>query len=225
MLRYGIRSGDESTPVFNLNSFDIVFWDFDGVIKESVDIKTQAYVALFQSNQPEIVERIRQHHEANGGVSRFDKIPIYLEWAGMACTEARIEEYCDKFSQMVIQKVIESPWVPGVEKILRSRNKKQKYVVISATPQNELYQILTALNLVDCFSAIFGAPRKKIDVIKETLRAESLNPDACVMIGDATTDLDAAIANKIYFLLRKYNGNRNQFPDYAGAYIEDFLTL
>ena len=40
-------------PAININASELlkraklVFWDFDGVIKESVDIKTQAYLLTF----------------------------------------------------------------------------------------------------------------------------------------------------------------------------------
>ena len=30
-----------------LSEFDVIFWDFDGVIKESVEVKAEAYAALF----------------------------------------------------------------------------------------------------------------------------------------------------------------------------------
>jgi beta-phosphoglucomutase-like phosphatase (HAD superfamily) len=50
---------------------DIIL-DFDGVILESVSIKTEAFRSLF-SFAPEHVDRIVQFHKDNGGMSRFDK--------------------------------------------------------------------------------------------------------------------------------------------------------
>ena len=46
--------------------FSVVFWDFDGVIKESVEVKTQAYQQLFQDYGDEVLEWIKAHHELNG---------------------------------------------------------------------------------------------------------------------------------------------------------------
>jgi hypothetical protein len=65
-----------------VKEFKIIFWDFDGVIKDSVIVKSKGYEKLFLSFGKEVVERVNQHHEANGGVSRFEKIPLYLSWAG-----------------------------------------------------------------------------------------------------------------------------------------------
>ena len=55
----------------------IIILDFDGVILESVSVKTEAFRTLF-SFAPEYVEEIVQFHKDNGGMSRFDQIPVYL---------------------------------------------------------------------------------------------------------------------------------------------------
>ena len=46
--------------------YKLYFWDFDGVIKDSVDVKTQAYFQLFEPFGLDVAERVRQHHEAMG---------------------------------------------------------------------------------------------------------------------------------------------------------------
>ena len=61
------------------NKYDLIFWDFDGVIKESVSVKTDAYVELFSLYGSDICKQVRKHHLANGGMSRYDKIPLYLK--------------------------------------------------------------------------------------------------------------------------------------------------
>ena len=50
---------------------DIIL-DFDGVILESVSVKTEAFRTLF-SFVPKHVDEIVQFHIDNGGMSRFDK--------------------------------------------------------------------------------------------------------------------------------------------------------
>ena len=45
----------------------IIFWDFDGVIKDSVNVKTWAFMNLFDKCNNEIKERIRLHHESATG--------------------------------------------------------------------------------------------------------------------------------------------------------------
>ena len=203
----------------------VVFWDFDGVIKDSIEVKTQAFVQLFQPFGTAVAERVRDHHEANGGMSRFDKLPLYLQWAGETTNQSLVTEFCDRFSQLVFQGVIESPWVPGVESYIRNNTYQQRFFLISATPQIELVQILHALNLSECFVEIFGAPAKKKDAIRVTLAANGLSPQDCLMIGDALADLEAAQANQVPFMFRCHESNHAVFKNYSGPLFKDFTSL
>lgn len=209
---------------FLMNS-KLYFWDFDGVIKDSVDVKTQAYFQLFEPFGLDVAERVRQHHEANGGMSRFDKLPIYLQWAGLKPSEIKVDEYCERFSQQVLQGVIDAPWVAGVEQYLRSNSWQQVFVLVSATPQDELEHILHVLDITKCFSGVYGAPTRKQDAIRNTLLARGIDPSESLMIGDAQADLDAAVANQVPFLLRRHSSNNKVFATYTGTSVEDFTKL
>ena len=199
-----------------------LFWDFDGVIKESVDIKTQAFGRLFESAEPGIVRRIQSHHVAHGGMSRFEKIPLYLGWAGIHPTEEIVSDYCDRFGRLVHQSVVDSPWVPGAEEYLRSNPHRQIFALVSATPQAELESILAATDLSACFTAVFGAPTSKSAAIHTILSQRRLRPDECLMIGDSQADLDAAAANHVPFVLRRHSHNQTIFPHYTGESVTDF---
>lgn len=202
----------------------LIFWDFDGVIKDSVEVKTLAFVKLFETFGEEIAERVREHHEANGGMSRFDKVPLYLQWAGEEPSQHRAREFCDQFSRLVLQGVIDAPWVGGVESYLRNNQHRQIFVLVSATPQDELEQILQALDLKRCFEEVFGAPIRKRDAISMTLAAHGFDPHVCLMVGDARADIDAAEANQVPFLLRRHETNSNVFASYSGSSVKDFTA-
>ncbi len=208
-----------------MKEFSVIFWDFDGVIKDSVDVKTQAYIQLFEPFGLGVAEKVRQHHEANGGMSRFDKLPIYLQWAGLEANKIALSKYCDQFSQQVLQGVIAAPWVGGVEHYLRSNAHQQMFVLVSATPQDELEYILHALDLTNCFAMVYGAPTHKQDAIRNVLLVRGIDARDALMIGDAQADLDAADANQVPFLLRRHSSNTNVFSTYTGASVEDFTTL
>lgn len=202
-----------------------IFWDFDGVVKDSVDVKTQAYVQLFLPDGAEVSERVRMHHLANGGMSRFDKIPLYLQWAGKSCERQIVDDYCNKFSQLAFQGVIDSPWVDGVETYLRDNPNNQQFILITATPQGEIEDILKALNLTRCFDRVYGAPMSKKEAISLCLDGRGLRPHECLVIGDARADMDAAQSNNVPFLLRRHRENRHVFEHYNGDVIESFIGL
>jgi beta-phosphoglucomutase-like phosphatase (HAD superfamily) len=53
-----------------------IFFDFDGVLAESVNIKTEAFKQMYACNGDEVAGKIARHHVENGGVSRFEKFKI-----------------------------------------------------------------------------------------------------------------------------------------------------
>jgi phosphoglycolate phosphatase-like HAD superfamily hydrolase len=203
----------------------VIFWDFDGVIKDSIEVKTQAFVRLFEPFGPEVALRVREHHEANGGMSRFDKLPIYLRWAGKEPCASSVKVFCEQFSQLVLQGVIDAPWVPGAETFLRSNPHRQTFILVSATPLEELEQILSALALRGCFAGVFGAPTHKKEAIRISLTGLENDCQDCLMIGDARSDLEAAEANQVPFLLRRHTTNAKVFTGYTGLSLQDFTAL
>jgi phosphoglycolate phosphatase-like HAD superfamily hydrolase len=203
-----------------LRAARIIFWDFDGVIKESVAVKSEGFERLFLRYGKEVASRVRQHHEANSGVSRYEKMPIYLGWVGEPTTEAQVQEYCDQFSNLVLQGVIDSPWVPGVREYLQKQYLRQRFVLVSATPQEEIERILEALNLASCFQGVHGAPLTKADAISSELRRLQCPLEAALVVGDSAADMLAAQANGITFLLRRTPINKVLQSQYPGPSFE-----
>ena len=58
-----------------------IFFDFDGVIADSVNVKTEAFEKIYLPYGKEIAEKVINHHRENGGMSRFEKfdrtLPIH----------------------------------------------------------------------------------------------------------------------------------------------------
>ena len=206
----------EHRPDILVKKFKIVFWDFDGVIKDSVKVKSIGYEKLFSSFGQEVVQRVNQHHELNGGVSRFAKIPLYLSWAGQTPKPEKVKNYCDKFSKLVQQAVIDSPWVPGVKEYLKSNHTLQCFILITGTPQEEIEQILIALKIADLFREVHGAPKTKTAVVSDVLKRLDFNSKQALVIGDSETDFEAAQKNGVTFLLRGTSLNHELQKKYKG---------
>ena len=45
-----------------------IIFDFDGVIVESEEIKTRAFISMYRGYGPAVVEAAVAHHRANGGI-------------------------------------------------------------------------------------------------------------------------------------------------------------
>jgi phosphoglycolate phosphatase-like HAD superfamily hydrolase len=194
---------DNSKAWLLLRSARIVFWDFDGVIKDSVAAKSDAFKALFSPYGLCVAERVHQHHQSHGGMSRFDKIPLYLKWAGETSTPERCAEFCERFGISVRKAVLESAWVPGVREYLLKNQSNQQFVLVTATPHLEIVSIVRELGIDKCFSRIAGAPLNKAQVIADVLLATGTEASTAVLLGDADADLDAAQKTGIGFILRR----------------------
>jgi len=206
----------------SLDRFELIFWDFDGVIKESVSVKTDAFVDLFRPYGKDVCNKVRQHHIENGGMSRFDKIPLYLEWSNVTPTRERVDNICTKFSKIVKNKVINSAWVPGVEEFLYSGKEGRIFIMVSATPRDELKDICKSLKLDKIFSEFYGSPTTKSRSLKMSMDEYGIPPEKCLMIGDAQADINAAKENDVSFVLRRHQYNLNLDIDSDIQVINDF---
>ena len=185
-----------------------IFWDFDGVIKDSVGVKSDAFEELFLPYGKEFARKVRKHHEDNGGMSRFDKLPLYLKWAGLEPSQTLIKEYAEDFSILVKQAVIDSDWVRGVLIYLEKNCMKQQFFLVTATPQEEIEAILNALKITEYFSEVIGSPTPKNEAIKMLLDRYNIESEQAVMIGDSISDYMAATENQVKFVLRKTKLNK-----------------
>ena len=173
------------------------------MIKDSVMVKTNAFEQIFLPYGSKVVSAVCRHHEANGGMSRFEKMPIYLGWAGESVNAEKVHEFCECFALRVEQAVIDSPWVPGVREYLLANYMPQCFILVTATPQDEMLRILDALEIATCFLEVHGAPKSKVEAVRDVLVRLQCPPDQALMVGDSESDLMAAQANQVPFLLRR----------------------
>jgi len=201
-----------------------IFWDFDGVIKDSVAVKSDAYEQLFKSFGSDVAKKVRSHHESNGGMSRYDKLPLYLKWSNQSISQTLIDKYTDKFSALVKQEVIESEWVVGVLDYIKNNSQNQSFFIVTATPQSEIEEILNELQIRQYFLSVIGSPTEKSDAIRTLLTEYNVERDKTVMIGDSSSDYKAAIANHVPFVLRCTDLNKDLQNTLDCPMIKDFSS-
>jgi len=192
-----------------LKAAHLVFWDFDGVVKDSIEVKTEGFRWIVRSAGTPVCDRVQRHHESNGGMSRFDKIPLYLTWADMPASAEPVHKACVEFSEHVTDAVVNSPWVEGVPEYLRNNPGDQLFILVTSTPLEEITRILDQLDLLPCFSNVFGSPSAKVDAVASSLANRQIAPDRAVFIGDSMTDYEAASSNHVPFLLRRHSLNKD----------------
>jgi len=214
----------QGNKIMFLSKSKLLFWDFDGVIKDSLDVKTEAYYNLFKPFGKANAEKVKAHHLNNGGISRFEKMPIYLKWVGEPNDDINVESYCQQFSDLVFDGVVNAPWIRGVKDFLIANKNKKISVLVTGTPDDEIKNILAKLKISSYFDEVYGSPLKKEVAIKNVLNKYNFNCNDCLMIGDALSNYKAANLNGIPFLLTNHKYNKDLFKSYNGPSVLDFLN-
>lgn len=203
-----------------------IFYDFDGVIKESTQIKTDAFYEIYLPYGKRIALQAKQHHIENGGISRYEKFKYYHEnFLNISLDKNEIQTLAERFSHIVLQKVIESNYVTGaLESITKLVDKYDQYI-ITGTPQKEIELIVEKLEISHLFKGVFGSPESKIDISTKILNTNNLKSEEVVFIGDATTDYKAALHHHFHFILREHEENSKIFEKIDIIKTNDLINL
>jgi phosphoglycolate phosphatase-like HAD superfamily hydrolase len=177
------------------------FFDFDGVLADSVEVKTKAFAKLFAPFGAEIEAKVIDHHCNKGGMTRADKFRhYYKEFLCEPLSDEILDGLCRKFSHLVTDEVVKSSEIPGAEKFLQEMHNRVPCFVISATPEDEIKGIVKRRKLQEYFERVLGAPATKIENLKSVLIRYDLEPSKSLFFGDAESDYRAAEACGVRFL-------------------------
>ena len=181
--------------------YEAFFFDFDGVLADSVEVKTRAFAKLFECYGPAVEAKVVEHHRKNGGMARVDKFyHYYREFLGKPLDEAELQRLCDDFSRLVVDEVVSAPEIPGAENFLKKWHNIIKCFVVSATPDEEIMKITAQKGLRDYFHEVLGASRSKQENLEFLLRKYDLRAEECLFFGDAESDYRAAMACNVNFI-------------------------
>ncbi|MDY5485972.1 MAG: HAD hydrolase-like protein [Desulfovibrio sp.] len=174
-------------------SLACIVFDCDGVILDSVPTKTRAFARLAEPYGAEARDRFVMYHMTHGGVSRYRKFAwFFSEILGREITPQESEEWGKRFASYSLEEVKRCPLIPGVEKTLTDWEGKLPMCVCSGSPTEELRSILDLRKLSHFFRLILGSPPAKAQVLANIVRELKLDPADVLMVGDASTDRDAA---------------------------------
>jgi phosphoglycolate phosphatase-like HAD superfamily hydrolase len=199
--------------------------DLDGVILESVEVKTRAFCALFRA-YPEHLERIIRLHRENGGVSRYEKFEIiYRDYLKQPLSDTEKSRLGRDFSLLVDEEMTACPYVPGALEFLAEQSVLVPLFVVSGTPEMELQEIVKRRNLDRYLRGCFGSPRRKDVLLREILSLEGIAASEVVFVGDSMTDFAASFSVGAHFVGRVKPGERNPFPESVRWIVSDLTEL
>ncbi len=178
-----------------------IIFDFDGVLVDSMGLKTEAFRNLFRGYPGELVEKFVKYHLENGGLSRFVKIRYFYEAILKEEINAQLfEKLALQFSVFIKSRLADPSFLIGDScRFLSGNSNKYDFHIASGAEENELKFLVQKLGISNYFRSVNGSPASKELIIERIIAVYSYSLENVVMIGDSRNDLDAANFNKIKF--------------------------
>jgi phosphoglycolate phosphatase-like HAD superfamily hydrolase len=181
----------------NVHEFRTWIFDCDGVILDSNNLKTDAFFEVVLPYGKEHAEKFIEYHKRKGGVSRYEKFRYFFEEI------VKKQDYGDElvaaldaYSAIVRAKMIDSDETEGMRDLLSAIPKGSKKIVVSGGDENELREVFRIKGIDRLFDEIFGSPRDKRRIIRDTLERNMIQRPV-VFIGDS--QFDYAVAGEFGF--------------------------
>ena len=188
-----------------------IIFDFDGVILDSVPIKTDGFRKLFQKFPSEIVDKLIEYHMQNGGISRYKKIKYFFnKLLNQYISENELQSYANRYSKITKEELTNPKYlIEDTVNFIKQNHKKYNMHVASGADEKDLKYICEKLNLTKYFLSIHGSPTIKSEIVKNILESNNYNKKETILIGDSINDYEAAKKNGIEF----YGYNNNSLQD------------
>jgi len=202
-----------SKPTYN--KLKNIIFDFDGVILDSLDCKTEAFYQMYLPHGEDIANKVKQYHILNGGVSRFEKFKTWhKQYLNVELSAKEIQDLANQFSDLVMENVINSKPIPGAIEFIKRYSKDFNFFIISGTPDDEIKKICEAIGIASQFKEILGSPKNKKTWCNELkTKYDELKNENTIFLGDALSDFEAAQDNNFFFALRSAEYNESIFSD------------
>lgn len=182
-----------------LKKFDVVIFDFDGVILQSNLVKEQAFQRVFENTGLEGQKIVASYHKENLGVPRDIKIShLYKVLYDRSIEPLELIHLCERFAKITLEQLSSPKYLiqETVDFISVARVMQRLYIASAALESDVRY--LCQVHEIDrYFCSINGSPESKISIVKRICEE---NPAASVaLVGDSMHDLAAAEANNVDF--------------------------
>ena len=174
--------------MLDLSQYKQVIFDCDGVILDSNDIKSNAFIESLIDEDKELVKKFVTYHKKNGGVSRFKKFEyFYKKIKNQKQYENSLNNALNRYAKLSYEGLLDSSEINGVRSILMRLNELNiESFVVSGGQQSELRKVLKCKDLDEYFTKIYGSPVAKEEHLLNIKLTKTL------YFGDAESDYIAA---------------------------------
>lgn len=188
-----------------LSEYSHYFFDMDGVLVDSNQMKISAARATAESYSLESADQFAKHFQENFGRTRSEHFEYFyfkhLEQLGYEFQV--VSDLISAYGEIVRREYEKCGLCDGAQELIAEIN-VPKFVVTGGS-QDEAKSMLFNRGLSTHFSEILGAPTRKVDNVRSLIRAYGVDPSSAVFIGDSRHDFEVAVSCDLHFtLVTKY---------------------
>lgn len=181
-----------------LDFYDVIILDCDGVIFDSNLLKVEAFKKALSHYDKDTIEAFSKYFKNNFGTSRYHLVRVFIEeFLDQDFEEELYREILKDYGNSCVLLYKESNFTNEFMAFLQYYQNKKIYIA-SGGDEDELNEVFRLKNIHHYFEKILGSPRKKSDLVSEVQIENS--EKKIIMIGDAKSDLLASEANNIDFI-------------------------
>lgn len=205
-----------------LNKYSTIFWDFDGVILNSDEVRTEGFKYIFDSYPKKQIDMLINYHTINGGLSRYEKIEYFSQKIlDKKLNDEEKKQYAQLYGNYCRERLCDKNLlIKNSINFIKENHKNFDFHLVSASDEKELIYLCSNLDIKKYFKSISGSPVNKIENIKRLLKSNNYIESKCCLIGDSNNDKVAAIENSISFF-----GFNNKKLIKDSEYIYTFKSL
>ncbi len=197
-----------------------VIFDFDGVILNSHNIKTDAFYKIFKTFGKDIAIKTSKYHLDNIGISRFKKFDFIIK--NILKDKKISRNFLNQKFNLYCNKKIEKLNVSkSLVNFFEKNSNNYELYVSTATPQKTIIDILKKKKISKYFKKIYGSPDNKIQHINKIKK----NNFTRVFIGDTLEDYISSVKTHTKFIFKEHNENKNQLKNIKVYRVKNFRNL
>lgn len=200
-----------------------IIFDFDGVILDSMPVRDFGFREVFKKFDKNLVEKLIEFNNINGGLSRFVKIRYFYEkLLEEEITEEKVNSLANKFSSIMKKELIKNKYLinDSIDFIKENYNNYELHIA-SGSEHIELNYLCENIKLKNYFKTINGSPEHKNDIVERILSENTYLKSETILIGDSINDFEAAKKNGILFC----GYNNKKLIKTNESYIHSFIDL
>ena len=209
----------------NINKYNTIVFDCDGVILNSNKIKTQAFKTATSEYGESYTKQLIEYHLLNGGISRYQKFNYFLTSIHPIESSRERKKELNKlleiYSNQCIKGLLDSELAYGLE-FFRKITKGIPWLIVSGGDQSELNYVFKKRRIRHYFDGgIFGSPDSKYTIIQREIEQLNIRLPT-LFLGDSKLDHKVSIANQLDFI---FVSNWSEFASYKKYCQENSIRI